>query len=85
MMMPMLQGFPNCAAHAVLTAGNPVNRAGIETDDFFRPLGPTGSVFHPRLYASGSILAHQDWKREKSGSGIAIASAFKAVSHIVGK
>ena len=66
-------------------AGHPVNQAGIETDDGFRPLGSTGAVFHPRLYAAGSILAHQDWKREKSGSGIAIASAFKAVSHIAGK
>ncbi len=65
-------------------AGHPVNQAGIETDDWFRPLGSTGSVFHPRLYAAGSILAHQDWKREKSGAGIAIASAFKAVSHIAG-
>ncbi|HKJ98722.1 MAG TPA: glycerol-3-phosphate dehydrogenase subunit GlpB [Desulfotignum sp.] len=63
-------------------AGHPVNRAGIETDDSFRPLGATGSVFHPRLYAAGSILAHQDWKREKSGAGISIVSAFKAVSHI---
>ena len=64
-------------------AGHPVNRAGIETDDCFRPLGPTGAAHHPRLYAAGSILAHQDWKREKSGAGICLASAFKAVSHIV--
>ena len=63
-------------------AGHPVNRAGIETDESFRPLGKNGGVFHPRLYAAGGILAHQDWKREKSGSGISIASAFKAVSSI---
>ncbi|MEX1298424.1 MAG: glycerol-3-phosphate dehydrogenase subunit GlpB [Desulfotignum sp.] len=62
--------------------GHPVNRAGLETDCFFRPLDDKGSVFHPRLYAAGSIIAHQDWKREKSGSGIAIASAFRAVSHM---
>jgi glycerol-3-phosphate dehydrogenase subunit B len=64
-------------------AGHPVNRAGIETDEFFRPLDADGSVYDPRLYAAGSILAHQDWKREKSGSGIAIASAYRAVSHMV--
>lgn len=62
--------------------GHPVNRAGIETDCFFRPKDVNGSVFHHRMYAAGSILAHQDWKREKSGSGIAITSAFQAVSHI---
>ncbi len=63
-------------------AGHPVNRAGIETDDCFRPLDKAGAVFHPRLYAAGSILAYQDWKREKSGAGISLVSAFKAVSHI---
>lgn len=62
--------------------GHPVNRAGIETDGFFRPLDAAGSVFDSRMYAAGSILAHQDWKREKSGSGIAIASAFRTVSHL---
>ena len=62
--------------------GHGVNRAGIETDDQFRPLKKKNTVFHPRLYAAGSILAHQDWKREKTGAGISIASAHKAVSHI---
>ncbi len=62
--------------------GHPVNRAGIETDENFRPLDQTGNIFHPNLYAAGAILAHQDWKREKSGSGISIASAYKAVSRM---
>lgn len=62
--------------------GHGVNRAGIETDPCFRPLDANGDVFHPRLFAAGGILAHQDWKREKSGSGISISSAFKAVSSI---
>ena len=60
--------------------GHAVNRAGVETDPVFRPLDANGDVFHPRLFAAGGILAHQDWKREKSGSGISISSAFKAVS-----
>jgi len=62
--------------------GHPINRTGVETDGFFRPLGRDGAVFHPQLYAAGSLLAHQDWKREKSGSGISIATAYKAVSHV---
>ena len=62
--------------------GHGVNRAGIETDSCFRPLNIDGEVFHPRLFAAGGILAHQDWKREKSGSGISISSAYKAVSSI---
>lgn len=64
--------------------GHAVNRAGVETDEYFRPLGSNGKIVHPRLYASGSILAHQDWKREKSGSGISIASAYRAISHLAG-
>ncbi|MCG8636747.1 MAG: glycerol-3-phosphate dehydrogenase subunit GlpB [Desulfobacterales bacterium] len=62
--------------------GHPVNRAGIETDEVFRPLGRDGKIRHPKLYAAGSIIAHQDWKREKSGSGISIVSAYKAVNHL---
>ena len=62
--------------------GHALNRAGIETDAQFRPLGHGGQVFHPRLYAAGSILAHQDWKRERSGSGLSISTAWKAVSAI---
>lgn len=62
--------------------GHPVNRTGIETDPMFRPLGLDKGPFHPRLFAAGSILAHQDWKRERSGSGLSIATAYKAVKSI---
>lgn len=61
-------------------AGHPVNRAGIEVDDFFRPLSAQGRHFHPWLFAAGSILAHQDWMRMKCGSGLAIATAYAAVN-----
>jgi len=61
-------------------AGHPVNKAGLVTDDRFRPLGRSGKIAHDRLFAAGSILAHQDWIRQKCGSGLAIASAYAAVS-----
>ncbi len=48
-------------------------------DDCFRPVGVNGRRVYPRLFAAGSILAHQDWVREKCGSGLAIASAYAAV------
>lgn len=60
--------------------GHGLNRAGIETDAVFRPLGKDGKVFHPGLFACGSILAHQDWKRERAGAGISIATAYRAVA-----
>ena len=33
--------------------------------------------------AAGSLLAHNDWKRLKSGAGVAIASAFGAVNSLI--
>ena len=59
--------------------GHPVNRAGLEIDDAFRPLASSGRPAFKALFAAGSILAHQDWKRMKCGSGLGIATAFAAV------
>ncbi|MCF8119125.1 MAG: glycerol-3-phosphate dehydrogenase subunit GlpB [Deltaproteobacteria bacterium] len=59
--------------------GHPVNRAGVDIDDCFRPLDGSEDPAFERLFAAGSILAHQDWKRMKCGSGLAISSAYKAV------
>ena len=61
-------------------AGHPVNRTGLVTDDRFRPLDRSGKAAHKRLFAAGSILAHQDWMRQKCGSGLAIATAYAAVN-----
>jgi len=63
--------------------GHPVNRAGLLTDDHFRPLDAQGNPAFETLFAAGSILAHQDWKREKSGSGLALATAYKAVQSFI--
>ncbi|HBZ54419.1 MAG TPA: anaerobic glycerol-3-phosphate dehydrogenase subunit B [Syntrophobacteraceae bacterium] len=59
--------------------GHPVNQAGLAVDNDFRPLGPDGKVAFQNLFAAGSILAHQDWIRTKSGAGLAIATAYGAV------
>ncbi len=63
--------------------GHPVNRAGLEIDDAFRPLNSSGQPAFETLFAAGSILAHNDWKRMKCGAGLAIASAFGAVQSYV--
>ena len=62
--------------------GHPINRAGLEVDEQGRPLGQDGRVFNPRLFAAGTMLAHHDWIRARSGAGIALASAFKAVDGV---
>ena len=59
--------------------GHQVNAAGVETDDLFRPIDSDGNPVVQNLYAAGSVLAHNDWKRMKSGAGVSIASAYAAV------
>lgn len=65
--------------------GHPINEAGLEIDDRFRPLGLDGRPAFENLFAAGSILAHQDWMRSKCGAGLAIATAYGAVESIVRK
>ena len=62
--------------------GHPIHRAGIEVDAAFRPLGRDGRAYDHRLHAAGVILARQDWIRSRSGAGIAIASAHRAVLEV---
>ncbi len=63
-------------------SGHPINRAGLEIDDAWRPLDAGGKPVWPRLFAIGSILAHQDWMRSKCGSGLAIATAWAAMDQV---
>ncbi len=62
--------------------GHPIHKAGIEIDASYRPLGKNSVPYHERLFAAGIILAHQDWIRSRSGAGIAIATAYKAVQAV---
>jgi glycerol-3-phosphate dehydrogenase subunit B len=64
-------------------SGHPVNSAGLEIDDAFRPLNGSQQPAFETLFAAGSILAHNDWKRLKCGAGVAIASAYGAVRSFI--
>ena len=63
--------------------GHHINQAGLEVDDRFRPVNDSGEPVFDTLFAAGSILAHNDWKRMKCGAGVAIASAFGAVNGFI--
>ena len=63
--------------------GHSINQAGLEIDDAFRPLNDLGDPAFETLFAAGSILAHNDWKRLKCGAGLAIATAFGAVNAFI--
>jgi glycerol-3-phosphate dehydrogenase subunit B len=63
--------------------GHPIHQAGLEIDENFRPISASGVPAFSNLFAAGSILAHQDWIRQKCGSGLAIATAYGAVSSFI--
>ncbi len=62
--------------------GHAINLAGIEVDNRFRPVTATARPVYDNLYAAGSILAHQDWIRTKSGTGLAVATAYGAIEAV---
>lgn len=59
--------------------GHGLSRAGLDIDDHFRPADGSGKCVYANVFAAGSILAHQDWVRQKCGSGLSIATAYGAV------
>jgi len=63
--------------------GHLVNQAGVQIDDSLRPLNSSRQPAFKTLFAAGSLLAHNDWKRLKCGAGVAIASAFEAVKSFI--
>ncbi len=69
-------------SHFLAPAGHAINRAGLRTDEAWRPLAATGKPAWGNLFAIGSILADQDWMREKCGSGLAIATAWAAIRQV---
>ena len=69
--------------HFLDPKGHAINLAGIEVDDRFRPVKAPGRPVYDNLYAAGSILAHQDWIRTKSGTGLAVATAYGAIEAMI--
>ena len=61
----------------------PLFLAGLAVDDNMRVLDEEGAPVCPNLYAAGGNLAGATRWREKSGEGIALASALAAVDSIV--
>jgi glycerol-3-phosphate dehydrogenase subunit B len=59
--------------------GHAINQAGVETNDQFQPIDESRAPLFDHLYAAGTILAHNDWMRLKSGAGVSCVSAITAV------
>jgi glycerol-3-phosphate dehydrogenase subunit B len=61
----------------------PLMASGVAVDSTCRPVGPDGNVVWPNLHAAGASIAGAEPWREKSGEGIAIATAYRAARTIL--
>lgn len=61
----------------------PLFTVGVETDDTMLVRHPGGDPVYTNLYAAGGILAGATRWQEKSGEGIAVASAVRAADSIL--
>ncbi|WP_028709240.1 glycerol-3-phosphate dehydrogenase subunit GlpB [Propionicicella superfundia] len=84
-------GLPLANAEAPLVHGDywgadqPLFKVGVAVDDAMRVVGSDGAPVFGNLYAAGGILAGATRWREKSGEGIALASAVRAADSILGE
>lgn len=60
----------------------PLFKVGVRVDEGMRVLDANGAPVHPHLLAAGGVLAGSIRWEEKSGEGIALGSAMKAVATI---
>ena len=56
----------------------PYARFGVRTDERLRPLGPEDEVQYPNVTVAGATLAGADVAREKSASGVSLATGLVA-------
>ncbi|MBF0194964.1 MAG: glycerol-3-phosphate dehydrogenase subunit GlpB [Magnetococcales bacterium] len=61
--------------------GHNINQVGVEIDNNFRPLNTKGEPINRRLFAAGTIIAHQDWVRQRCGAGVSLSTAYQAVKY----
>ena len=62
----------------------PLFEVGVQVDSQMRVLDDSGAPLYQNLYAAGGLLAGATRWREKSGDGIALASALRACDTILG-
>ncbi len=55
------------------------------TDTRLNPMDENGRVVLQNLFVAGSALGHHDPTREKSGTGVMIATGYKAVRNLLEK
>ena len=64
--------------HLFFAGAQPFARFGIRTDGRLRPVDETGNVLLDNVFIAGKMLAGYDYCAEKSGNGVALATAYQA-------
>ncbi len=64
--------------HLFFTAGQPFAKFGVKVDAKLRPVDDAGNVLLENVFIAGKTLAGYDYCFEKSGNGVALATAFRA-------
>jgi len=67
------------------TGGQPMTRAGVRVNSNLQPLDSTGGVIFQNVFVAGGTLAGYDPYMEKSGTGVAFCSGFRAGRMASGK
>lgn len=70
--------------HFLAPAGHAISRCGVMVDEEMRPVDAQGVVLYENVRAVGSLLAGSDRISEGSRQGIAIATAYRAATSILG-
>ena len=61
----------------------PLADAGVATDDLLRPIDSSGHPVYTNLHAAGAILGGAVPWKEKSGTGISVATGYAAAEAIL--
>lgn len=82
--LPVRGGKISDMVHGDYWGGDqPLFKAGLAVDDQMRVVGDDDTVVYPNLYACGGNLSGAQRWTEKSGEGIALGSAMRAVDAIL--
>jgi glycerol-3-phosphate dehydrogenase subunit B len=63
----------------------PLAAAGLSVDELLRPVGADGSVVYENVHAAGAILGGAVPWREKSGTGLSLATGYAAAAAVLAR
>jgi len=72
------------AKNFVSPQGQPVDHFGIKVNEQLNPVDDSNTPLATNLYIVGASIAGAEWTRSRTGDGVAVTTATKAVKQITG-